>query len=396
MTFLEAAPLVIGIAILLALLLLAIRVSGLSNSARIEALERGQERTDRLLREELAAARQELSAEITASRELLRASLEQRMDRLSDVLSHGLEAIQTSNEAKLEQMRQTVDEKLQTTLNERLGESFKLVSDRLEMVYKELGEMQSLAAGVGDLKRVLTNVKTRGTWGEVQLGNLLEQMLAPDQFARNVATTGTSERVEFAVKLPGFDSSGSPVWLPIDAKFPIEDFHRLVDASEKGDAEAVDQATRQLDATIKSCARTLSEKYLSPPATTDFGILFLSTESLYAEAVRRPGLAESIQRDHRVLLTGPSTLAALLNSLQMGFRTLAIQKRSGEVWEILGAVKTEFAKYAEVLSRIRTKLTEAANTIDSAEVRARAIQRKLRGVESSSDEPQALSAGGSE
>ena len=291
--------------------------------------------------------------------------------------------IQTENEKKLEQMRQTVDEKLQGTLDARLGESFKQVSDRLEQVYKGLGEMQTLASGVGDLKRVLTNVKTRGTWGEVQLGALLEQMLAPDQYAQNVATSGTAERVEYAIKLPGRDSNGSRLWLPIDAKFPLEDYQRLVDASERGDIEGLEKASRQLEIALKLCSKNLSEKYVAPPATTDFGILFLSTEGLYAETMRRPGLSEFVQREYRIVLAGPSTLAALLNSFQMGFRTLAIQQRSSEVWELLGAVKSEFAKYADVLTRVKKKLNEAQVTIDKAETRTRVIQRRLRHVEAS-------------
>jgi DNA recombination protein RmuC len=294
-----------------------------------------------------------------------------------------LATIQVENEKKLEQMRQTVDEKLQGTLDARLGESFKQVSDRLEQVYKGLGEMQTLAAGVGDLKRVLTNVKTRGTWGEVQLGAILEQMLAPDQYGKNVATSGTGDRVEYAIKLPGRDSNDSPVWLPIDAKFPVEDYQRLVDASEMCDVDAVGKASRQLDATLKLCAKTLNEKYIAPPLTTDFGILFLSTEGLFAEVMRRDGLAEFIQREYRIIMAGPSTLSALLNSFQMGFRTLAIQKRSSEVWELLGAVKSEFAKYAEVLAKVKKKLNEAQNTIEKAETRTRVIQRKLRAVEGS-------------
>jgi DNA recombination protein RmuC len=293
-----------------------------------------------------------------------------------------LMTIQTENEKKLEQMRQTVDEKLQGTLESRLGESFKQVSDRLEQVYKGLGEMQTLAAGVGDLKRVLTNVKTRGTWGEVQLGTLLEQMLAPDQYAQNVATSGTSERVEYAVKLPGRDSTKAPVWLPIDAKFPVEDYQRLVEASDRGDVEAVDRAARQLEATLKLCAKNLSDKYVAPPGTTDFGILFLPTEGLYAETMRRAGLAEFIQREYRIVLAGPSTLAALLNSLQMGFRTLAIQQRSSEVWELLGAVKSEFGKYTVVLAKIKKKLGEAQDAVEKAETRSRVMNRKLRDVES--------------
>ena len=289
--------------------------------------------------------------------------------------------IESDNEKKLEQMRQTVDEKLQGTLETRLGDSFKQVSDRLEQVYRGLGEMQTLAAGVGDLKRVLTNVKTRGTWGEIQLGALLEQILAPDQYSQNVATSGTSERVEYAIKLPGADSNGSPVWLPIDAKFPIEDYQRLIEASERGDVANVERASRQLDSTLKTCAKSLNEKYIAPLGTTDFGILFLPTEGLDAEVMKRIGLAEAIQREYRVVLAGPSSLAALLNSFQMGFRTLAIQKRSSEVWELLEAVKTEFLKYSDILSKIKRKLTEAQNTIDKAQTRTRVIQRKLRNVE---------------
>jgi DNA recombination protein RmuC len=254
------------------------------------------------------------------------------------------------------------------------------VSERLEQVYSGLGEMKTLASGVGDLKRVLTNVKTRGTWGEVQLGAIIEQILAPEQFERNVATSGTGERVEYAVKLPGRDSSGEPVWLPIDAKFPMEDYSRLSEASERGDVEAAEKASRQLEMTIRLSAKNLSERHLAPPFTTDFGILFLSTEGLYAEAMRRPSFADAIQREYRVVLSGPSTLAALLNALQMGFRTLAIQKRSSEVWETLGSVKTEFSKYAQVLVVVKKKLSQAQDSIDKAETRTRAIQRTLRDV----------------
>jgi DNA recombination protein RmuC len=278
-------------------------------------------------------------------------------------------------------MRQTVDEKLQGTLDARLTQSFKHVSERLEQLYKGLGEVQSLASGVGDLKRVFTNVKTRGMWGEVQLGAILEQIMPPAQYERNVATTGTLERVEFAIKLPGHQSSDSPIWLPIDAKFPVEDYQRLVDAAEKGDAEGADRASKQLEVRLKGCAKDISQKYIAPPATTDFGILFLPTEGLYAEAMRRPGLAESIQREYRVTLTGPSTLAALLTSLQMGFRTLAIQERSSAAWETLGGVKLGFEKYAELLGRVRKKLTEAQGVIDTAEGRTRLIQKSLRDVE---------------
>jgi DNA recombination protein RmuC len=293
--------------------------------------------------------------------------------------------IQVDNEKKLEQMRQTVDEKLQGTLESRLGASFKQVSERLEQVYTGLGEMKTLASGVGDLKRVLTNVKVRGTWGEIQLGAIIEEILAPDQFRKKVATAHPDEHVEYAVKLPGRDSHGEPVWLPIDARFPFEDYQRLMYASERGDVEAVDRASRQLEAALRVCAKDLSDKYLAPPRTTDFGILFLASEGLYAEAMRYPGLADSIQREHRVVLAGPSTLAALLSALQMGFRTLAIERRSSEVWETLGSVKIEFGKYAGVLAKVKKKLGEAQDTIDTAETRTRAIQRRLRDVEGAED-----------
>ncbi len=303
------------------------------------------------------------------------------MQDLKATVDSRLSTIQFENEKKLDQMRQTVDEKLQGTLEARLGESFRQVSERLERVYAGLGEMKTLASGVGDLKRVLTNVKTRGTWGEVQLGAIIEQILAPEQYARQVATSGTGEVVEYAVKLPGRDTGGAPVWLPIDARFPMEDYSRLMEASEKGDGEASEKASRQLEMTIRLSAKNLSEKYLAPPFTTDFGILFLSTEGLYAEAMRRPDFADAIQREYRVVLSGPSTLAALLNALQMGFRTFAIQKRSSEVWETLGSVKTEFSKYAQVLVIVKKKLSQAQDSIDRAETRTRAIQRTLRDVE---------------
>ncbi|HEY9503726.1 MAG TPA: DNA recombination protein RmuC, partial [Pyrinomonadaceae bacterium] len=274
-------------------------------------------------------------------------------EQLRLVVDQRLHTLQVGNEQKLEQVRQTVDEKLQGTLEARLGESFKQVSDRLEQVHRGLGEMQSLATGVGDLKKVLTNVKSRGIWGEIQLGNLLEQTLAPEQFERNVPTTGTNERVEYAIKLPGGTGSDSHVWLPIDSKFPMEDYRRLIDASERGDAEAVELASRQLETVLKNCARDIKEKYLAPPTTTDFGVLFLPTESLYAEAIRRDGLVELVQREHRVIFAGPTTLSALLSSLRMGFRTLAIQQRTTEVWDLLGTVKNEFGKYADLLGKVK-------------------------------------------
>jgi DNA recombination protein RmuC len=298
-----------------------------------------------------------------------RDTLEQRLDRL-----------QQDNAAKLEQMRQTVDEKLHATLEKRLSESFKQVSERLELVHKGLGEMQTLAAGVGDLKKVLSNVKTRGVLGEAQLGALLEQVMVPDQYEKNVATRpGSRDRVEFAIKLPG--SGDAPVLLPIDAKFPLEDYQRLIEAQEAGDLVAVEAAGRALEARVKLEARTIAEKYLSPPHTTDFGLLYLPFEGLYAEVLRRPGLFDQLQRDHRVTVCGPTNLLAYLNSLQMGFRTLAIQKRSSEVWNVLGGVKAEFGKFAEVLATTKRQLQTVANSIDLAETRTRQIERKLKDVE---------------
>jgi DNA recombination protein RmuC len=340
------------------------------------SLEQRQMQQQAAIDAKLANLGQSVLSTLTGISQLQKAE----MQDLKATVDSRLSTIQFENERKLDQMRQTVDEKLQGTLEARLGESFRQVSERLEQVYSGLGEMKTLASGVGDLKRVLTNVKTRGTWGEVQLGAIIEQLLAPEQFARNVATSGSGERVEYAVKLPGRDSSGEPVWLPIDAHFPMEDYLHLMEASERGDGEASEKASRQLEMTLRLCAKNLSEKYLAPPFTTDFGILFLSTEGLYAEAMRRPSFADAIQRDYRVVLSGPSTLAALLNALQMGFRTLAIQKRSSEVWETLGSVKTEFSKYAQVLVIVKKKLSQAQDSIDKAETRTRAIQRTLRDV----------------
>lgn len=314
------------------------------------------------------------------------------METLRQTLETKLAAIQTDNSQKLEQMRLTVDEKLHNTLEQRLGESFKLVSERLEQVHKGLGEMQTLASGVGDLKKVLTNVKVRGTWGEVQLENLLEQVLSPEQYAKNVATRPrSSERVEFAIRLPGRDGDETTVWLPIDAKFPLEDYQKLLDAQERGDLVAMEEASRALEIRIREEAKAIRDKYLEPPHTTDFGLLFLPVEGLYAEVIRRPGLCDCLQRECRVTVTGPTTLTAMLNSLQMGFRTLAIEKRSSEVWQVLGAVKTEFGKFGDVLAKTKKKLDEARNTIDQAETRSRAIDRKLRQVESlPSEEARAL------
>jgi DNA recombination protein RmuC len=314
-----------------------------------------------------------------AIREQLR-EMQQRVDQR-------LGQIQQDTEKKLEQMRATVDEKLHATLEQRLGESFKQVADRLEQVHKGLGEMQNLARDVGSLNRVLTNVKTRGIFGEVQLAGLLEQVFTPEQYAANVATLpGSSERVEFAIALPGQRADGQPLWLPIDAKFPREDYERLLDAQERADTAAAEAAGKAIETRLRLEARSLREKYIGPPHTTDFGILFVPTEGLYAEALRRPGLVEGLQREHKVMVCGPTTLLATLTSLQMGFRTLALEKRSAEVWEVLGAVKTEFGKFGEVLAKTKKKLEEASNTIDAAETRTRQMTRKLKSVEALPDE----------
>lgn len=309
-------------------------------------------------------------------------SNEKKLEAVRVTVEGKLQSIQIDNAKQLDQMRQTVDEKLQGTLEKRLGESFKQVSERLEQVHKGLGEMQTLATGVGDLKKVLTNVKTRGTWGEVQLGALLEQVLNPDQFACNVATKDGGERVEFAIMLPGQGANKDEiVWLPIDAKFPVEDYQRLVEAQENGDVDGVEVAGKQLESRVKICARDICEKYLNPPKTTDFGILFLPIEGLFAEVIRRPGLAEIIQRECRVVIAGPTTLWSILNSLQMGFRTLAIEKRSSEVWNLLAAVKTEWTKYGDVLDAVQKKLHQASDTIEKAKSRSRAVGRKLKDVQ---------------
>lgn len=316
----------------------------------------------------------------------LTADNEKRLNEVRATLETKLKAIQDDNAARLEQMRATVDEKLQNTLETRLGQSFALVSERLEQVQRGLGEMQNLAIGVGDLKRVLTNVKTRGILGEVQLGALLEQLLTNDQYDSNVVTIpGSNDRVEFAVRMPGAGEHAQ-LYLPIDAKFPVEDYQRLLDAQEAADADAAALAGRALEVRVREEAKRIRSKYVAPPHTTDFAVLFLPTEGLYAEVIRRPGLFESLQRDFHVTIAGPTTLTALLNSLQMGFRTLAIAQRSSEVWTLLGAVKTEFGKFGAVLEKTRKKLNEATNVIDQASVRTRAIERKLRGVETLSGE----------
>jgi len=377
-----------------ALLLLLLRkttpsAAAATLDARLDLFEKAQERTERVIREEVALNRDELGKtgreqrkELTEGAKQLREEMTGTLTTLSETITKTMGDLAKVQQSQLDHIRQTVDEKLQGTLEKRLGESFKQVSERLEQVHKGLGEMQTLATGVGDLKKVLTNVKTRGTWGEVQLGALLEQVLTPDQFAVNVATKEGGERVEFAIKLPGQGlDKDETVWLPIDAKFPIEDYHRLIEAQERADADGVDAAGKQLENRVKACARDICGKYVNPPKTTDFGILFLPIEGLFAEVIRRTGLSETIQRESRVTIAGPTTLWSILNSLQMGFRTLAIQKRSSEVWHILAAVKTEWTKYGEVLDAVQKKLHQASDTIEKAQARSRAVGRKLKAVQ---------------
>jgi len=366
----------------------------------LQSAQQSYERTERSVREEIARNREEAARSFQQSREELSGALkgvgdtlftqfgaltqttDRKLDTLRETVEQRLEAIHQDNAKQLDRMRETVDERLQSTLEKRLSESFKQVGERLEQVSRGLGEMQTLATGVGDLKKMLTNVKTRGTWGEVQLGAMLEQSLAPDQYASNVAVKDGGERVEFAIKLPGRSEDGQEtVWLPIDAKFPVEDYQRLVDAQERADVESAEVAVKQLETRIKQCSGEICGKYLNPPKTTDFGILFLPTEGLFAEVIRRTGLAEYVQRECRVVIAGPTTLWALLNSLQMGFRTLAIQKRSGEVWNLLSAVKTEWMKYGDILAKAQKKIHEASDTLEQAQTRTRAIGRKLRDVE---------------
>jgi DNA recombination protein RmuC len=397
--------------------------------SRFDGLEKAQERSERMVQEELVKTREELGKaareqrtetadgakqlreevvnmlkslsetmfitmkDLSAAEKIQLESMSKAIGTLTDSNEKRLEAIratvetklqnmQVDNARQLEHMRQTVDEKLQGTLEKRLGESFKQVSERLELVHKGLGEMQILATGVGDLKKVLTNVKTRGTWGEVQLGVLLEQVLNPDQFSANVAPKDGGERVEFAIRLPGQTADkDETIWLPIDAKFPMEDYQRLIDAQENADIDGVETAGKQLENRVKACAADICKKYLNPPKTTDFGILFLPIEGLFAEVIRRPGLTETIQRESRVVIAGPTTLWSILNSLQMGFRTLAIQKRSSDVWNLLAAVKTEWTRYGDILDTVQKKLHQVSETIEKAQVRSRAVGRKLKDVQ---------------
>ncbi len=417
-------PLIIIVIIILAAVLFLVflfsrllkKISGFDQE--LQNLEKNQQRTESIVKEEIAKNRTETSQNNQLSRQEMSNSLksfgdsllsrmaeiaglqknqldtfskqlstqtrtnEEKLEQMRETVEKRLKTLQDENTKKLEQMRETVDEKLHATLEKRLGESFKLVSDRLEQVYKGLGEMQTLAAGVGDLKKVLSNVKTRGIWGEISLGFLIEQLFTPEQYAKNVATKkGSSERVEFAIRLPGRDKDEGEVWLPIDSKFPEADYTRLIEAQEKADPELVEESAKSLEKFIKAEAKKINEKYIDPPNTTDFGIMFLPVESLYSEVLRRPGLFEQLQREFRITVTGPTTLAALLNSLQMGFRTLAIEKRSSEVWTVLGTVKTEFGKFGDILDKTQKKLQEASNTIETAARKSRTIERKLKNVQ---------------
>ncbi|WP_197330994.1 DNA recombination protein RmuC [Ralstonia syzygii] len=365
-----------------------------SNTQQLEAVRQNLQQQAQQAREEQAGALRRFGETMQQQLTQLADGNERRLAEVRATLEQKLKDIEANNATKLDEMRRTVDEKLHATLEQRLGESFKLVSDRLEQVHRGLGEMQALAQGVGDLKKVLTNVKTRGTWGEVQLEMLLEQMLTPEQYDKNVETVrGTGARVEFAIRLPGKTDADreATVWLPIDAKFPKEQYERLLDAQERADAEGATVASRELEAAVRKEAQTVHEKYIAPPATTDFAILFLPTEGLYAEVLRRPGLTDELQRKFRVTVAGPTTLTAILNSLQMGFRTLALEKRSSEVWQVLGAVKSEFGKFGDVLAATKKTLERAVSNIEQAEVRTRQMNRKLKAVEAlPSDSAQTL------
>jgi DNA recombination protein RmuC len=373
---------IIGFLVLVVLVLLGLLIRRLSSVAGSGA-ERMIREELRIAREESSRAARELREEVAGTQQKTTESLVKTLGELREAVDGRLREIRESNEKKLDQMRETVDEKLQSTLEKRIGESFKQVSDQLEKVYRGLGEMRNLADGVGDLKRVLSNVKTRGTFGEIQLGAILEQIMTPEQYETNVVTKkGSGERVEFAIRLPGPDEDPEAcIWLPIDAKFPQEDYLRLVDAAERGDTEGVHTATQALARAAKSSAREIHDKYIDPPNTTDFAIMFMPTEGLYAEILRQPGLSEQLQRDCRVVVAGPTTLSAVLSSLRMGFRTLAIEKRSSEVWRVLSAVKTEFGKFGGVLRKLKRQLAAAANTIDETSKRTRVMTRKLRDVE---------------
>ncbi len=385
--FLLTVTIIIAAAGAIISLILFLRGSNTPVSGKLESIEKSLERTARDMRDEVAKNRQEMASSLkgfsdTSSAQLIGLTRlnEQKLDNIRKTVEDNLKSMQNDNNSKLELIRSTVDEKLHETLERRLGDSFKIVSERLELVHKGLGEMQQLANGVGDLKKVLSNVKMRGTLGEVQLGNILDQMLTPEQYARNVATKKDSrENVEYAIKLPG--RNDQVVWLPIDAKFPLEDYHKLIEAQEKGDLVVIEEMGKALEARIKGEAKGIRDKYIDPPSTTDFGILFLPFEGLFAEVLRRPGLYETLQRDFKVIITGPTTIAAFLNSLQMGFRTLVIEKRASEVWGLLAAVKAEFGKFGEILDKTHKQLQAASNTIEDAAKKTRTIERKLKDVQ---------------
>lgn len=391
-------PLVLSVVSITILIILFIKLNnvkpGITSDEIEQLISTANEKNERSIKDEFSRNREEAASVAKMQREEMRASLdkfseqlskltdknEERFDKLTEKVGAQLKDIQENNSKKLEEMRVTVDEKLHTTLEKRLGESFSIVSNQLKSVYEGLGEMQKLATGVGDLKRVLTNVKARGTWGEVQLERLIEQILTPEQYAKNVKTKKSSNAmVEFAIKMPG-SQDDEPVWIPVDAKFPLEDYQKLMDAQEVADVNLIAENSKAIEKRIKQQAKDIQEKYIDPPHTTDFAVMFLPVEGLYAEVLRIPGLFDFIQREHRVTITGPTTFLAVLNSLQMGFRTLAIQKKSSEVWKILGGVKTEFGKFGDVLDKTQKKLQEASNTIDDASKRSRAIERKLRDV----------------
>ncbi len=373
-----AALLVLVIALQI---LLLVRKPKTDSREHLEESERRLRDEVRSTRQELNNALREMNQTITeGQKESLKASGEHQ-EKLNATLTTAVRGLQESNEKKLDQMRETVDEKLQSTLTKRLDSSFKTVGEQLQSVYKSLGEMKELASGVSDLQRVLTNVKARGTWAEVQLGNILEQTLTAEQYAQNVSIRGNREQVEFAVKIPSRDEDGTYIWLPIDSKFPQEDYARLVDAAEKADKEAAEAATKALERTIRNEAKTIADLYIDVPKTTDFAIMFLPTEGLYAEILRRPGLAEDLQNKYRVMVCGPTTITAFLNTLRIGFRTVALDKRAAEVWKVLGAVKTQYDKFEGLLEKAKKKVDEAGNVLDDARKRNNIILRNLRNVE---------------
>lgn len=395
----EIILIIIALLLLFNIVLIIIRTKP-DKKLSIEEIEKPVFRVEQAVKDEISRNREETSKLSKEGREELNNYIKNFSDSVSGQLNkmnelqlkiseqtrttveNKLKEIQDDNNLKLEKMRETVDEKLSNTLEKRLGDSFRIVSERLELVHRGLGEMQNLASGVGKLEKVLSNVKTKGILGEYQLANLLEQILTPEQYSVNVKTkAGSNSIVEFAVKLPGKEDSNKSVLLPIDSKFPTEDYQVLMEAYDRADTETINESRKLLITKIKLFAKDISEKYIDPPNTTDFGILFLPFEGIYAEVLRNSGLFEQIQREYKIIITGPTTLAALLNSLQMGFRTLAIEKRSSEVWEILGAIKTEFKNFGEILVKTKKKLEEASNVIDKAETQTRKIQRKLRGVE---------------